>query len=105
MPDVNAVKELYPQCTQPGIDPADVYVAVRATVKGSGGLGYASTVRLTFGMALWTAIVIHVIGVEVYVRMHRLWEVIISPSKFFGIVDPQDGVFESTQAGICARAG
>lgn len=32
-------------------------------------LGFASSVRVTFGMALWLATVIHTIGVEVYVRM------------------------------------
>lgn len=58
--------QTYPQCNQ--ANSTQVYVAVHAGVKGS-GLAYASTVRLTFGMALWFAIVVHIIGVEVYVRI------------------------------------
>lgn len=68
MTDVNTVEQLYPQCTQLDVNLAKTYVAVHASVKGN-GLNYGSTVRLTFGMALWVAIVIHTIGVEVYVRM------------------------------------
>jgi hypothetical protein len=64
MTDLEIVNRSYPQCLQ--ADPASVYVAVRASVKGN-GLAYASTVRLTFGLALWIAIIIHIIGVEIYV--------------------------------------
>lgn len=67
MTDVDAVQQLYPQCTQAGINLAKVFVGVRATVKGN-GLNYASTVRLTFGMSMWIALVIHVIGVEIYIK-------------------------------------
>jgi hypothetical protein len=66
MTNQTVVKEFYPQCVA-GVDPATVYVAVRASVHGN-GLSYGSAVRLTFGMALWVAIVIHIIGVEIYVR-------------------------------------
>jgi len=68
MNDVNAVNQSYPSCTQPGIDLSKVFVPVHAAIKGS-GLGYASAVRLTFGLGLWVALVIHVIGVEIYVRV------------------------------------
>jgi hypothetical protein len=68
MTDVDEVNQLYPQCTQPGVNLEKTFVAVHAAIKGN-GLGYGSAVRLTFGMALWVAIVIHIIGVEVYVRM------------------------------------
>ncbi|KIM81594.1 hypothetical protein PILCRDRAFT_821370 [Piloderma croceum F 1598] len=67
MTDVDEVSQLYPQCTQPGVNLAKTFVAVHAAVKGN-GLEYGSTVRLTFGMSLWIAIVIHVIGVEIYIR-------------------------------------
>jgi len=70
MTDVDEVTQLYPQCTQPGVNLAKTFVAVHAAVKGN-GLEYGSAVRLTFGMALWVAIVIHVIGVEIYVRITR----------------------------------
>jgi hypothetical protein len=106
MTDLNAVKQLYPQCVQAGVDPATEYAAVRATVKGN-GLGYGSTVRLTFGMALWLAIVIHVIGVEVYVRMIKRSALLAFTTLILnsGFLDPTDGIFESTQARICLGAG
>jgi hypothetical protein len=68
MTDLDEVSQLYPQCTQPDADLAKTFVAVHAAVKGN-GLEYGSTVRLTFGMALWVAIVLHIIGVEIYVRI------------------------------------
>jgi len=68
MTDLNAVNQSYPQCVQPGVNTAEVYVAVHASVKGN-GLAYGSTVRLTFGMALWVGIVLHTVGVEVYIRL------------------------------------
>ena len=107
MTDLNAVKQQYPQCVQAGGDPAKEYATVRATVKGNGGLGYGSTVRLTFGMALWIAIVIHVIGVEIYVCTIKssgllVFTTLILKSHF---LDPTNGIFQSTQARICLGAG
>jgi len=67
MTDVDAVRQSYPQCTQAGVNLTDVFVPVHAAVKGN-GLSYASTVRLTFGMSMWIAIVIHIAGVEIYIR-------------------------------------
>jgi hypothetical protein len=68
MTNVTAVEQLYPQCTQAGVDLAEVFVAVHATAKG-GRLGSASITRATFGMCMWLALVIHIIGVEIYVRI------------------------------------
>jgi hypothetical protein len=105
MTDVNEVTQLYPQCTQPGVNLEKTFVAVHAAVKGN-GLEYGSAVRLTFGMALWVAIVIHVIGVEIYVRITKpylatfLTHLIHSNPCF---LDPKDGIFESAPARI--RAG
>jgi len=53
--------QLYPQCAEA------THTLIRATVKG-GDLGFASSVRVTYGMGLWLAIVIHTIGVELYIR-------------------------------------
>jgi hypothetical protein len=66
MTDVNGVNRSYPQCTQAGVNPANVFVAVHAA-KGN-KLTSSSAVRVTFGMALWVCLVIHIIGVEIYVR-------------------------------------
>jgi len=67
MTNATAVEQLYPQCTQAGVNLAEVFVAVHATVKG-GRLGSASITRATFGMCMWLALVIHIIGVETYIR-------------------------------------
>ncbi|KAJ7347607.1 hypothetical protein DFH08DRAFT_868325 [Mycena albidolilacea] len=55
----------FPQCTS-GINPADVYVAVHASTRDL-PLHVASAARAAQGMALWIAIVIHIIGVEFYI--------------------------------------
>lgn len=64
---MDAPQQLYPQCTQTGSNLANVHVAIRAAVDGD-KLGLGSSVRVTWGMAMWVAIVIHVLGVELYVR-------------------------------------
>uniref|UniRef100_A0A0W0EXX4 DUF2306 domain-containing protein n=1 Tax=Moniliophthora roreri TaxID=221103 RepID=A0A0W0EXX4_MONRR len=55
----------YPQCSTSG-DPS-FHVAVHASLN-EGELGYASASRVTHGMALWVAALIHVVGVEAYLR-------------------------------------
>jgi len=65
--DMNAVNKSYPQCIQAGVNPADVFVAVHAA-KGN-RLTSSSAVRVTFGMALWVSLLIHTIGVEIYIRL------------------------------------
>lgn len=63
--NTNTVTQLYPQCAEAD-DLGSLHTAIRVAVK-DGPLGFASSVRATFGMALWLAIVIHLIGVEFYV--------------------------------------
>jgi len=65
----DALQNSYPQCTQAGGNLANVHVAVRAAVNGD-KLGLGSSVRVTWGMAMWVAIVIHTLGVETYVRAY-----------------------------------
>lgn len=82
------IQRSFPQCTS-GINPADVYVAVHASTRDL-PLYVASAARAAqgllphdgimnckrnlysrIGMALWIAIVIHIIGVEFYVRSNK----------------------------------
>jgi hypothetical protein len=63
----DVLDQLYPQCAVVDRDLGNVHVTVHAAVNEY-PLGFASSVRATFGMALWIATVIHVIGVEIYVR-------------------------------------
>lgn len=65
---VSVVSSDYPLCTQVGVDPSTVYVAVLAKT-GAGDLHFASVVRVVFGMALWIGILIHALGIEVYVSV------------------------------------
>jgi hypothetical protein len=60
------LQQSYPQCAQAG-DNSSVRVAIRAAVDGD-KLGLGSSVRATWGMSMWIAIVIHALGVEIYVR-------------------------------------
>ncbi|KAG9024881.1 hypothetical protein FRB95_010942 [Tulasnella sp. JGI-2019a] len=69
--------QTYPACANnDGTDPSLVHVAVRASMNAY-PINFGAAVRETFGMALWIAIVIHVLGVEIYIRateasnMHR----------------------------------
>lgn len=67
---VAAAQQSYPQCTpsQAGDDLASVRVAIRAAADGD-KLGLGSSVRVTWGMSMWVAIVIHSLGVETYIRL------------------------------------
>ncbi|KAJ7248720.1 hypothetical protein C8J57DRAFT_715507 [Mycena rebaudengoi] len=56
----------FPQCAAAGINLADVYVAVHASTHNP-PLYVASAARAAQGMALWIAILIHIIGVEFYI--------------------------------------
>jgi len=57
----------YPQCTVTGAQPSSIYLAIRANIKGD-HLAAGSSVRVTFGMGIWLGIVLHTIGVEIYIR-------------------------------------
>jgi hypothetical protein len=64
--DVDALNAKYPQCA--GISNlSSVHVAVHAATRAD-RLSFASSVRVTFGMALWLSLVMHIIGVEFYIR-------------------------------------
>ncbi|QRV98960.1 hypothetical protein RhiJN_26979 [Ceratobasidium sp. AG-Ba] len=58
---------LFPVCAlSPGDDPKNVYVLVRASVNED-PINLGSAQRVTFGMALWLAMMIHAAGVEIYI--------------------------------------
>jgi len=59
---------LFPACEpNAGTDPRQVHVAVHASIHED-RINFGSTMRVSFGMALWTAILIHTICVEIYIR-------------------------------------
>ncbi|KDQ13810.1 hypothetical protein BOTBODRAFT_110881 [Botryobasidium botryosum FD-172 SS1] len=57
----------YPQCGDTTVNPSTIHVPIQASTKAY-PVNYGTSVRLTFGMGLWIAIVLHVIGVEIYIR-------------------------------------
>ncbi|KDQ55610.1 hypothetical protein JAAARDRAFT_37015 [Jaapia argillacea MUCL 33604] len=65
--DANAVDQAYPECGQTGVSPGNIHVAVRAATNVD-NLEYAASVRATFGMGLWIGILIHIVGIEFYIR-------------------------------------
>jgi hypothetical protein len=65
--DAQTVSAKFPQCLQTDTNPGNINVAVHAAT-GADRLSFASSVRATFGMALWLAMMIHLICVEFYIR-------------------------------------
>jgi len=59
--------QAYPQCGDTTVDPSTVHVAIQANTNAF-PVNFGTSVRLTFGMGLWISLVIHVIGVEIYIR-------------------------------------
>uniref|UniRef100_A0A0W0FBL9 Uncharacterized protein n=1 Tax=Moniliophthora roreri TaxID=221103 RepID=A0A0W0FBL9_MONRR len=67
--DLATLTQQFPQCPTLGDSLSDpsLYVPVHASVD-EGKLGKASAARVTQGMVLWVATLIHVVGVEIYLR-------------------------------------
>ncbi|KAJ7183456.1 hypothetical protein C8R46DRAFT_884571 [Mycena filopes] len=57
----------FPECVSSTVDPAHIWVAVRASTTG-GDLYNASALRASHGMGIWIAILLHVIGAEIYIE-------------------------------------
>ena len=64
----NSVKKLYPQCSSPNTTVDDM-VAVHANFRSERPEQVASSLGVSFGMAIWLAILIHLIGVEIYLGL------------------------------------
>jgi hypothetical protein len=67
-PPTPITEQPYVQCIEPGVNQENTFIPVLAAVKKD-TINFASSVRVTFGMALWIAMLVHVIGVEYYIRM------------------------------------
>jgi len=60
------VTSRFPACGT-GADPMHVHVPVHASVRAD-PINFGSSMRVSFGMVLWIAMLIHVVGVEIYIR-------------------------------------
>jgi len=63
----NVVNELYPACATPGATAA-TRVVVQADF-GQQPEQIGASLRISFGMAMWLAIILHLVGVEIYLAL------------------------------------
>ncbi|KAJ8093046.1 hypothetical protein PM082_020527 [Marasmius tenuissimus] len=63
--DLTMLEKLYPACLSGSLDA--VHVAVPAV--WTSGLNIGSTLRMSFGPAIWIGFVLHAIGVEIYIHL------------------------------------
>ncbi|KAL8663595.1 MAG: hypothetical protein Q9202_003783 [Teloschistes flavicans] len=66
--DPQRIQSLYPQCTQPG-STNDTLVIVHATFGDGQPEQIGASLRMNFGMALWMALLLHAVGVEIYLGL------------------------------------
>ncbi|KAK1235624.1 hypothetical protein PQX77_001143 [Marasmius sp. AFHP31] len=59
------LEELYPTCLSGSLDAVHVAVPAVWTI----GLNIGSTLRMSFGPAVWIALVLHAVGVEIYIHL------------------------------------
>jgi hypothetical protein len=66
--DPSQLQQMYPTCESylSGSNSEEVAI-VRANLNGMSGAEAGAALGTSFGMALWLSVVIHAIGVEVYV--------------------------------------
>ncbi|CEI63711.1 hypothetical protein FVEN_g6833 [Fusarium venenatum] len=62
--DEQGFMQKYPVCNS-----TDGWVAVKADIIGGDGENAAAAMHETFGMAVWLALALHAIGVEIYLRL------------------------------------
>ena len=68
--NVTKSRELYPQCDSPGPDPATSDLVVVHATFGNGQMEQIkASLNISFGMAIWVALVLHLIGVEIYLAL------------------------------------
>lgn len=61
-------RELYPRCGQ-DVSTNDTLVVVQGTFGNGQPEQIAASLRVSFGMAMWMAILLHVVGVEIYLGL------------------------------------
>ena len=65
---VEAMQSFYPQCGLPE-STADTMVIVEATFANGQPEQIGASLRMSFGMALWMALFLHAVGVEIYLGL------------------------------------
>jgi hypothetical protein len=68
LPSPSMLLEMYPTCAPyaDGSNPDELAI-VLANLDGDTGVNAGAALNMSFGMALWLSVVIHAIGVEIYV--------------------------------------
>ncbi|KAJ7579761.1 hypothetical protein C8J56DRAFT_1016245 [Mycena floridula] len=83
--DTVTAQEQYPQCFGPGVDTSKVSITVLASLNGT-VLNEASAMRVTMGMGLWVAIILHIIGTEIYIQKTE----VLNHNRFGYALEPID---------------
>jgi hypothetical protein len=73
LPSPTLLLEMYPACASyaNGTNPAEVAI-VLANLDGETGVNAGAALNMSFGMALWLSVVVHAIGVEIYVSSSQM---------------------------------
>jgi hypothetical protein len=78
--NISAIQKSYPQCAPATGNLATMHIAIHAIVNGD-KVEHASSVRVTWGMSMWIAIVVHALGVEIYVCVTEAFHVLRTPNS------------------------
>lgn len=62
------VKQFYPPCAQ-SVDPANQLVVIHADFNSGRPEQIGASLGINFGMAIWLALIIHLVGVEIYLGL------------------------------------
>jgi len=99
----NPVKKIYPQCSNPN-STVDDLVVVHAKLGSGRPEQISASLGMSFGMAMWLAIVMHLVGVEVYLALtpresNRLRQVSYERQMERGFKNPGSAGLTSDQWG------
>ena len=99
----NPVNELYPACARLGASVDDVIV-VPANFSSGEPEQIAASFHISFGMAMWMAIILHLVGVEIYLALtpregNRLRQVSYERQMERGYANPGSAGFTAQRFG------
>ncbi|KAL9618942.1 MAG: hypothetical protein Q9160_006406 [Pyrenula sp. 1 TL-2023] len=99
---------LYPQCTSPNTTSSETHIPIPASFPSPNVEEIGASLGLSFGMAMWLATLIHLIGVEVYLGLtpregNRLRQVSYERQMERGMKDPGNAGLTSWRVGDAER--
>lgn len=63
--------DIYPMCadSRTNLSASSIYVPIKADLTVNNAVQNGASLELTFGMAIWVALFLHAVGVEIYLRL------------------------------------